>query len=41
MKNQILKAIELYVNEPTGFIRAIPDPEILAGFIEEELNKKI
>jgi len=38
MKNKILKAIELYVNEPTGFIRAIPDPEVLAGFIEEAIK---
>ena len=37
MKNEILKAIELYLNEPTGFIRAVPDPEVLAGFIEKEI----
>jgi len=41
MNDKILKAIDLYVNEPQGFIRAIPDPEVLAEFISEALREEV
>lgn len=38
-KERILRAIELYVDEPdVGYVRAIPDPEVLAEFIEAALD---
>lgn len=34
MKEKIIQAIEEYVNEPdSGFVRAVPDPEVLADWI--------
>lgn len=42
LKERIMRAIELYVNEPdVGVIRAVPDPEVLAEFIEAEIEQDI
>ena len=41
LKEKIADAIDLYVTEPTGFIRAIPDPEVLVDFIYESLRAEL
>ncbi len=41
LKEKIADAIDLYVTEPTGFIRAIPDPEKLVEFIYEALRAEL
>lgn len=37
-KEKIIKGIEMYLSEPTGYIRAIPDPENLLSFIEDAVD---